>query len=87
MNLEELSTFKVANSLYSRLALSRLRLSRVTAYLELKNLVHVLRLKSKNRLQNIVEKRKNSSEGASSLFNDRFYLSFFVATHGFRDSD
>ena len=22
-----------------------------------------------------------------SIFNDRFYLSFFVATHGFRESD
>ena len=24
---------------------------------------------------------------ASAIFNDRFYLSFFVATHGFRESD
>ena len=22
-----------------------------------------------------------------SIFNDRFYMSFFVATHGFRESD
>ena len=67
-----LSTTKVkADSNYSQLSLSRLRLSRITAYLAEKNLVLVLTQKSKIRLQNIVEKRRNCSWGAiSPLFHN-----------------
>ena len=47
---------------YSRLSLSRSRLSRITAYLEVKIWSLVLTQRSSNRQQNIVEKRRNCSK-------------------------
>ena len=49
------------SSKYSQLSLSRLRLSRITTYLEETKLVLVLTQKSKIRSQNIVKKRSNFS--------------------------
>ena len=55
---------------YSRLSLSRTRLSRS------ENLVPVLTQRSTNRQQNIVEKRRNCSWGAiSPLFHNIFNIS------------
>ena len=60
---------------YSQSSLSRFRLSRITAYLEEKNLVLIQ--KSKIRLQNIVEKRRNCSwEAISPLFHNIFNIYF-----------
>ena len=56
--------------LYSRLSLSRTRLSRS------ENLVPVITQRSTNRQQNIVEKRRNCSLGAiSPLFHNIFNIS------------
>ena len=61
---------------YSRLSLSRARLSRITAYLEVKIWSLVLTQRSTNRQQNIVEKRRNCSLGAiSPLFHNIFNIS------------
>ena len=65
---------------YSRLSLSRLRLSRITAYLKVKNKVPVLTWKSNNKQQNIVDKRRNCSSGAISPL----FLQYFQYTSNFR---
>ena len=59
----------------SRLSLSWLRLSRITDYLEVK-LVPVFTLKSDNRYQNIVEKKRHCPSGAiTPLFYNIFNIS------------
>ena len=61
----------LSGTFYSRLSLSRTRLSRITAYLEgSENLVSVLTQRSTKRHQNIVEKRRNSP-----LFHNIFNIS------------
>ena len=63
----------------SRLSAFRHRLSRIIAYLEVKNPVPVLTWKSNNIYQNIVEKRRNCSLGAiSSLFHNIFNISLNI---------
>ena len=53
---------------YSRLSISRTRLSRITAYLG-EHLVPVLTQRSTNRQQNIVEKRRNCPPLFHNIFN------------------
>ena len=74
--------YRISNKqpdIYVQLSLSRLRLSRITAYLE--DLVLVLTQKLKIRLQNIVEKRRNCSWGrlAAVVFVSLLHISCIFA--------